>query len=648
MKIVKKIIKIILFICFFAILCFLGIYIYAKCASKLPINSANGYYLYDNKNELFTGTNDEWIELKNISDYLIDATISIEDKNFYSHHGFDILRIMKAMFVNITNRKTLQGASTISQQYAKNLFLNFEKKWSRKIEEAILTVRLETHYSKDEILEGYLNTINYGGVFGIENAAYYYFGKSAKDLTLAEATILAGIPKSPSHYSPTTNYENAKKRQKIILQAMVKNKYITEQEMEEAYNTELTFIGKDNKNDLSTLMYYESAVINELKDLTGIPDSFLETGGLKIYTNLDLAAQTILEEKMKSNLDDSDPIEIAAVLMDPNNGRIKAIIGGRDYSKSQFNRVTQSKRQVGSTMKPILYYAALESGFTPSSTFTSEKTTFSISKNQTYSPTNYGNVYANKKISMAAAIAYSDNIYAVKTSLFLGNDALVDMAKRLGITAKIEAVPSLALGTYEINILEMMQAYAAFANEGYKVKPHFIQKVEDMNGNLLYEYKEKKEAILNKSTVYILNNLLTNSYAKELIDYTYPTCIGIAPKMTKTYAIKTGTTNTDHLIFGYNPDAILGIWMGYDDNKETDIKEGNNMKNIWVDTMEEYLKEKENNWYKTPENVVGVLVNPITGEIATEESNKTKIFYYIKGTQPLFEQNLEDVLPTIR
>lgn len=648
MKIVKKIIKIILFICFFAILCFLGIYIYAKCASKLPINSANGYYLYDNKNELFTGTNDEWIELKNISDYLIDATISIEDKNFYSHHGFDILRIMKAMFVNITNRKTLQGASTISQQYAKNLFLNFEKKWSRKIEEAILTVRLETHYSKDEILEGYLNTINYGGVFGIENAAYYYFGKSAKDLTLAEATILAGIPKSPSHYSPTTNYENAKKRQKIILQAMVKNKYITEQEMEEAYNTELTFIGKDNKNDLSTLMYYESAVINELKDLTGIPDSFLETGGLKIYTNLDLAAQTILEEKMKSNLDDSDPIEIAAVLMDPNNGRIKAIIGGRDYSKSQFNRVTQSKRQVGSTMKPILYYAALESGFTPSSTFTSEKTTFSISKNQTYSPTNYGNVYANKKISMAAAIAYSDNIYAVKTSLFLGNDALVDMAKRLGITAKIEAVPSLALGTYEINILEMMQAYAAFANEGYKVKPHFIQKVEDMNGNLLYEYKEKKEAILNKSTVYILNNLLTNSYAKELIDYTYPTCIGIAPKMTKTYAIKTGTTNTDHLIFGYNPDAILGIWMGYDDNKETDIKEGNNMKNIWVDTMEEYLKDKENNWYKTPENVVGVLVNPITGEIATEESNKTKIFYYIKGTQPLFEQNLEDVLPTIR
>ena len=648
MKIVKKIIKIILFICFFAILCFLGIYIYAKCASKLPINSANGYYLYDNKNELFTGTNDEWIELKNISDYLIDATISIEDKNFYSHHGFDILRIMKAMFVNITNRKTLQGASTISQQYAKNLFLNFEKKWSRKIEEAILTVRLETHYSKDEILEGYLNTINYGGVFGIENAAYYYFGKSAKDLTLAEATILAGIPKSPSHYSPTTNYENAKKRQKIILQAMVKNKYITEQEMEEAYNTELTFIGKDNKNDLSTLMYYESAVINELKDLTGIPDSFLETGGLKIYTNLDLAAQTILEEKMKSNLDDSDPIEIAAVLMDPNNGRIKAIIGGRDYSKSQFNRVTQSKRQVGSTMKPILYYAALESGFTPSSTFTSEKTTFSISKNQTYSPTNYGNVYANKKISMAAAIAYSDNIYAVKTSLFLGNDALVDMAKRLGITAKIEAVPSLSLGTYEINILEMMQAYAAFANEGYKVKPHFIQKVEDMNGNLLYEYKEKKEAILNKSTVYILNNLLTNSYAKELIDYTYPTCIGIAPKMTKTYAIKTGTTNTDHLIFGYNPDAILGIWMGYDDNKETDIKEGNNMKNIWVDTMEEYLKDKENNWYKTPENVVGVLVNPITGEIATEESNKTKIFYYIKGTQPLFEQNLEDVLPTIR
>lgn len=648
MKILKKIIKISIIILILLLLFLIGIYIYAKCSSKLPINSANSYYLYDTNNNLYTGTNEEWIKLNDISEQMINATISIEDKNFYKHQGFDFLRIIKAMFVNITSGQTLQGASTITQQYAKNLFLNFEKRWSRKIEEALLTIRLETHYSKDEILEGYLNTINYGGVFGIENASLYYFGKSAKDLDLAEASILAGIPKSPSHYSPISNYDKAKTRQKLILESMVKNKYISKSDMDKAYNEELTFKGTDTKNNSSIIMYYEDAVMKELKNIDSIPDSFIETGGLKIYTNLDMNAQSILEEKINSNIDENNEIEIAAVLMDPNNGEIKAIAGGRDYSKSEYNRVTSAKRQVGSTMKPFLYYSALESGFTASTTFTSEKTTFSISKDKTYNPTNYGEVYANKAISMAAAIAYSDNIYAVKTNLFLGEDTLVNMVKRLGITSKLEAVPSLALGTYEINILEMMKAYSAFANEGYKVEPHFIKKVEDIDGNILYEYKEEKTSILNKSTVFILNSLLNNSYAKEFIDYTYPTCIGIATKMTKTYAIKTGTTDTDHLIFGYNKDAILGIWMGYDDNRDTEVKMGNNMKNIWVDTMEAYLKDKQDNWYDIPDNVVGVLVNPITGQLATENDTKTKIFYYIKGTQPLFSDNLEDILPTIK
>ena len=182
---------------------------YAYLSPKLPIDTANGYYLYDNtKAEIKEGTN--WISIKDMSPYIIDATIAIEDKNFYNHQGFDYLRIIKALFINAKNRKNLQGASTITQQYAKNLFLNFDKTWSRKIEEAFLTMRLEAHYSKDEILEGYLNTINYGGIFGIENASNYYFNKSSKDLTLAEASILAGIPKSPSNYSPTQNPEAAK------------------------------------------------------------------------------------------------------------------------------------------------------------------------------------------------------------------------------------------------------------------------------------------------------------------------------------------------------------------------------------------------------------------------------------------------------
>ncbi len=648
MKRIWKILKwsgiFLLFLC----VIYIGLYTYAKLSSKLPINTANQFYLYDKDNNLYSGFNHEWIRLDEMSDYIIDATIATEDKNFYKHQGFDFLRIAKAMFINITNRKRLQGASTITQQYAKNLFLDFDKTWHRKIDEAFLTMRLEMHYSKDEILEGYLNTINYGGIFGIENASKYYFGKSSKDLTLAEASILAGIPKSPSNYSPIANPENAKKRQAIILRAMVNNHYITEEEEKDAYQTELTYVGKKENEDIPTLMYYQDAVIKELEEIETIPTSFLKTGGLKIYTNLDLNAQKILDGSISKNFESKPELQVASVMMDPNTGKILAIAGGRDYSKSQFNRVISSKRQVGSTMKPFLYYTALESGFTASTTFTSERTTFTFSENKTYSPQNYAETYGNKPISLAAAIAYSDNIYAVKTHLFIGEENLVEFASRIGITSPLQAIPSLALGTEEINILEMMKAYSAFANEGYKIEPHFIERVEDMNGNVLYKAKEKKENILNKSTVYILNELLTNSYASELIDYNYPTCIGIAPKMTKTYAVKTGTTNTDHLIFGYNKDLIIGMWVGYDDNRETEVSDGSLMKNAWVDAMEAYLKDKENNWYETPSNVVGVLVDPISGQPATETTKNKKIFYYIKGTQPLSNDNdLEEAFAEI-
>ncbi len=624
---------------------YIGLLLYAYFSPKLSISGANTFYLYDENNTLFSGNNDD-LTLNDISPDLIHATLSIEDKYFYQHTGFDIMRIIKALFINFTNGKTLQGASTITQQYAKNLFLDFDKKWARKMEEALLTLRLEAHYSKDEILSGYLNTINYGGVFGIENASTYYFGKHAKDLSLAEASILAGIPKSPSNYSPIANYEAAKKRQLLILNAMVENGYITEEEKQNAYQTELTFVGSNSEENISSLMYYEDAVLKELKTLKSIPNSFMETGGLRIYTNLNMDAQKLMDTTIKKYLSNSD-LQIASVLMDPSTGKIVAIAGGKDYSLSEFNRVTSSSRQVGSTIKPILYYAALENGFTASTAFTSEKTTFSFSNNKIYTPTNYGDNYANKPISMGAAIAYSDNIYAVKTHLFLGENNLVEMAKRLGIKSNLEENPSLALGTNEINILEMMKAYATFANEGYQIEPYFITKVEDIDGNVLYERKETKNLILNQSLVYILNNLLKNSYNKDFIDYAYPTCINIAAKLTKDYAIKTGTTNTDHLIFGYNKDAILGIWMGYDDNSDTLVKDGNVMKNIWADIIEEYLRDKENNWYEKPDNVVGVVVNPISGEIA-DDYEKSTTFYYIKGTQPLFDKNLEDILPKVK
>ena len=648
-KMRKTVRRILLFIVFISIL-YIGVYVCARMTPKLSINTSSSYFLYDKDNDLFENNgNNEWVKLDDISPHLINATLAIEDKNFYKHQGFDYLRILKAIYTNLTHGKIVQGASTITQQYAKNLYLTFDQTLKRKIDEAWLTLRLETHYSKDEILEGYLNTINYGGVFGIENASQYYFGKKAKDLTLAEAAILAGIPKDPTYYSPTSNYNNSKKRQKLILSVMKENKYIDETEMKNAVNAKLTFKTEEEDDSSKMLMYYEDAVLDELKSIKTIPTSFLETGGLKIYTNLDPEAQKSMEESIDKNFKENEKLQVAAVMMNPNNGKVFALTGGRDYSKSQYNRAISAKRQVGSTMKPFLYYAALENGFTESTTFTSEKTTFMFSENKTYSPTNYGEKYANKPISMATAIAYSDNIYAVKTHLFLGENVLSDITKRVGITTTLDEVPSSPLGTKELNIMEMMTGYATFANEGYKIEPYLIRKVTDIEGNVLYEHKEDKENVLNKSLVYILNEMLNNSYSKEFIDYNYPTCISLAPRLSKKYAIKTGTTNTDHLIFGYNKDVLMGIWAGYDDNSDTEVTDGNNMKYTWADSVEAYLKEKNTKWYEMPDNVVGMMVDPISGTPATDETKNKKMFYYIKGTEPTSEsQDLDVLVPTIK
>ena len=621
-----------------------SLYVYAKFDDKISIKSANSFYMYDNNNEIFN-KEDNWVSIKEISPNLINATISIEDKHFYNHVGFDYLRIMKAMTVNIKNMKNLEGASTITQQLAKNLFLDFDKTWERKIEEAWLTIKLESNFTKNEILEGYLNTINYGGVFGIENASIYYFGKSAKDLNLAEASILAGIPKSPSYYSPITNYDNAKMRQKIILNAMVNNKFINESEKEQAISEKLNIVGKYEKNNSNTLMYYQDAVIKELNSIKSIPKSFIKTGGLKIYTNLDLNTQIDLENNIEKYLKNDQDLQVASVMVNPNDGKIIALIGGRNYKKSEFNRAIESKRQVGSTLKPFLYYSALENGFTASTTFNSSKTTFVFSNDEKYSPKNYGDIYANKDITMAAALAYSDNIYAVKTHLFLGENNLVNMLNRIGITSNLSPVPSLALGTSEINIIDMTSSYSVFANNGYKIKPHLIEKIVDMNGKVLYKFNEDKKLILNQSTTYIMNELLSNCYNNVFVDYNYPTCINIASKVSNKYAIKTGTTDTDHLIFGYNPEIVLGIWSGYDNNDDTYPEVSTNIKLAWIDTIENYFKKNKATWYKKPENIVGVPVNPITGELNT---NKNTILYYIKGTEPTTNNELDEFIPTLK
>ncbi len=640
-KILKKVLKISgivlgIFVGLFVIMNLVG-YLYSMITPKIDIKSANVFYLYDKNNNLvFCGNeNKEWSSLKDMSPLVVNATIAVEDKNFYKHKGFDYFRITKAIFENIKAKEIVQGASTITQQYARNLFLNFDKTWTRKWKEMWLTFELETHYSKDEILEGYLNTINYGhGIYGISNASKFYFNKDIKDLTLAEASMLAGIPNSPSNYSPINNFDLAKERQKIVLERMYNNKYISKEDMEQALKEELNLYGVRENLNLTSLMYYQDAVMNELYSIESIPDSYLETGGLKIYTSLDIESQTALENSVKDNLV-NDKVQVSKVMMNSKTGEVIGLIGGVNYNTSQYNRTLFSLRQPGSTIKPFLYYRALESGFTSSTTFLSQETTFHFSGDKTYSPKNSGNVYGNKEITLALAMAYSDNIYAVKTHLFLGEEELVNILRKVGITTDLEAVPSLPLGTYEVSALELTAAYASLANLGKKVTPHFINKVTDINGNVLYSYDyDNDEVILDSSYAFIIDELLTGSYDSSLIDYAYPTCMSIVSKLTHKYGLKSGSTDTDAWVIGFTPDIVLTSWAGYDDSSNITSKVVSSNKVSWASAMEEYLKGKDTKWYDIPEDVSAVLVNPVNGQVVNDNSSKKKVMYYINGTEP--------------
>ena len=633
MKHIKNLFKISIFLFISALVIIIGIYVYSYFMPAMSLNSANSYYLYDNKdNVVYQGSNKSaWVSLKEIDPKFLNYIISIEDQHFYHHLGFDIPRILKTLFTNIKSGKILAGASSISQQYVKNLYLTFDQTWERKIEEAFLTIKLETHYSKDEILEGYLNTIYFGeGVYGIKNAANYYFNKEPSDLTDEEAIILAGIPKSPNNYNPISNMEACMKRVNVVKSVLKENGTITD----DAYNNlnfdNLNLYGKKSTNNLNTLMYYQDAVMDELSKITSIPEKLINSGGIRIYTNLDLDTQKAMDEEIETKTLDDDN-QVAGIVVNPRNGKVVALAGGKNYSKSQYNRVLKSKRQVGSTIKPFLYYAALNSGMTEASTFKSEKTSFVFQENKVYNPTNYGNKYANKDISMALALAYSDNIYAVKTHLFLGENTLVDTLKTCGLKENLAPNPSLALGASEINMLDCATAYTTLASNGYKRELYFINKIEDVDGNVLYIHKNKEEKVLNDDALYILNEMMRNTYNYNYVDYNSPTVIYLNGKLNQKYALKSGTTDNDYWISGYNNNVLSIFWAGNDQNEDTPKAYSKIIKDIWLRSVNAFTEDIiDDEWYSLPKNVIAIPVNPKTGKY---DAKSKELFYFIDGTQ---------------
>lgn len=617
----------------------LTVYQYFKYLPAPDINVNTTITFYDSEGEVFlekTYPKDQhWVSLDEISPYVIDGFIATEDRNFYNHFGFDPLRIIKALVTNLTTGTRAQGASTISQQYARNLYLNFEKTWSRKIKEAFYTIRLELAYDKDTILEGYLNTINFGhGNYGIEDASLYYFGKHANELSLAEASILVGIPKGPTYYSPIKNPENSAKRQEVVLKSMLNEGYITQAEKDEALQSNPVVIGEFPGDIDYEAPYYVDAVLAEVDQLLDGQTSSYRN--LNIYTTLDQKIQTQVNESITKTVKDQD-VQTAVIVIEPSTGYVKALSGGNNYEESQYNRALYSERQIGSLMKPFLYYAALEYGFNPSTTFMNEPTTFTYNDGKdSYTPNNYNNAYAYNSIPMVNALAVSDNIYAVKTHTFLGLDVLPKVTKRFGISAEIPNIPSAALGVEPINIMEMAEAYSIFANNGKAVNRKFITSITDDRGFLVYsDTKVEPKQVLDETKTYIMNEMMTGMFNLQQNNHLSITGLSIVQNLTHRYAGKSGSTNTDSWMIGYTPELLTTVWTGYDQGRTLDGVEVNHYaKNIWSDVMENSLNDSTKEWFKTPKNVVAVKIDPTTGYLASDDCKNKITMYYEKGNVP--------------
>lgn len=612
----KKFIKIICGLVIAGVVFITSLYIVAYLSGEPDLNKNRYIKMYDNQEEMFYQSmndyNGQYVSIDKVSSYFLDSIVSIEDHRFYQHKGFDPIGIARAIKVNILNQDKSQGASSITQQYARLLYLTNEKSWTRKAKEAFLTMQLETHLTKDQILEGYINNVYFGhGIYGIENAAHYFYGKNAKDLDLNESSMLAGIVNGPSYFSPLVDLDSARKRQEIVLQSMVDDNKISKKEKETVLDNDVQLAKTHEINENMSYYYFKDTVMDELEELGLDGDTYINRG-LNIYTTLDTGYQDTLNESTKNNTKDKK-VATSSVVVEPYTSKVLALMGGNDYTTSQFNRATKAYRQIGSTIKPFLYYLALENGFTASTKFLNEPTAFKLDDGSTYSPTNYNEKYAFKDVTLAQAIAVSDNIYAVKTHLFLGPQNLASLIEKFGYK-DVQANASLALGTLDTNMYALANMYNCLASEGQYQKIYTIDYITDDKGNIVYQHEDKKEQLLNKDTCLILNQLLTSPFDKTFSTYLKATMEG--QQLDTINACKTGTTDYDSLAVGYNPNVVITSWVGYDDNSPLDVyNEKVISKNILVDMLKYTGDTKDLKWYKPTKNIQEIAINPLTGDV---------------------------------
>ncbi|MDP3955151.1 MAG: PBP1A family penicillin-binding protein [bacterium] len=624
-------------------------------AISTKIYDRNGVLLY----KIYKGQNRSIVKLDQIPLFLRQATIAVEDSTFYSHHGLDFRGISRSFYRNLFSNR-LSGGSTITQQLVKNALLSPERTWNRKIKEVFLSLWVEKEYSKDEILEMYLNEVSYGGsAYGVEEASQLYFGKSVKDLTVSEAALIASLPASPTNYSPFgANPELAKKQQEKVIQRMVEEGYLTMETAKKVKEEKLKYAPqKTNILAPHFVMYVKDLLVKKYGDRV------VESGGLEVKTSLDLSAQETAEKIVSHEIDKLESLHVsngAALVTNPKTGEILAMVGSRDYfnhDNGNFN-VTTAARQPGSSIKPVNYAVALANGFTPATIIPDTPITYQVPGQPPYTPRNYDNRF-HGNVPLRVALASSYNVPAVKVLSAFGVSRMIEQGQKMGITTWDDPSRfglSLTLGGGEVKMTDMAVVYGTLANRGMRVDLNPILEVKDYKGRVLQKLpceagscsagEIEGQRALSPQIAYLLTDILADNNARTP---TFgPRSQLVVPN--HTVAVKTGTTNNlkDNWTIGYTPSLLSVVWVGNNDNSPMSyVASGvTGASPIWHNIMAELLKDQPNEEFDVPSGLVKVSICSVTGTLPCNGC-PTHDEWFIAGTEPQTSCSPVQLLPTV-
>jgi penicillin-binding protein 1B len=604
--------------------------------------------------ELITGLYDRvWEErrvvtLGEVPPLIVKAVLAVEDERFYTHHGVDPASIVRAFWVNLRSGGVVQGGSTLTQQLMKNFFLSDERKLSRKIKEAIMALIAERKYTKKEILENYLNEIYLGqrgsqGIFGIWEAAQFYFSKPLSDLTVGEAALLAGLVRAPNRLSPYKSLDAATKRRNVVLGKLLDDKIITRKQYEAALRESLS--QRELIKVTNDAPYYVDYLRRELAE--NYSNDVLTAEGYRIFTSMDLHLQRLAEKTLAEGLNkleashpalrrrgEQDNLEGAIVVLRPQTGEIKAMVGGRSYQKSQFNRVFQAKRQPGSVFKPFVYLAALMSGPEGAKKFTPvtmvEDSPFKWSYDgQEWEPGNYNNDYFGT-VTFRRALEKSLNSATARIARDVGIKRVRDIAHRLGIQSPLPTLPSLALGAVEVTPLEVAVAFSTLANNGVRTRPLAVKQVMDAKRRVLEKRDVRVEKILTPQLAFIMNHLLKGVMDRGTGDGARRS------GFTRPAAGKTGTTNDykDAWFVGYTPDLLTVVWVGFDNKAKLGLSGSQAALPIWTEFMKRATAGTPVTDFIVPSGIKIVEIDPLSGQLATTNCSYVLREAFLEGEEP--------------